>query len=232
MKKAIIIGASSGIGRAHAFELSRAGYALGLAARRVELLESLEAELPNDSCIMEMDVSDPEDAAEGIDALIAGLGGLDLVVICAGVGFINHELSWELERQTIDVNARGFAAAACRAFNYFAKHGHGHIVGISSVAAYAGCGDGPAYGASKAFMSNYLAGLRRMAKERKVKVHITDIKPGFVDTPMALSPVKFWVASPETAAKQIASAIRRRKKHAYVTRRWRLIAWLLKLMPS
>jgi short-subunit dehydrogenase len=108
--------------------------------------------------------------------------------------------------------------------------GSGHLVGISSVAAVRGIGGAPAYAASKAFVSNYLQGVRYHLKKLKLPIVVTDVQPGFVDTRMAGG--RFWMASSETAARQIAAAIRKRRQHVYVTRRWRLVAWLMKVVPD
>ena len=128
------------------------------------------------------------------------------------------------------MNVRGFAAVATAAMDRFEERGSGHLVGVSSVAAHVGNGDAPAYGASKAFVSNYLSGLR--ARAAGTDVSVTTIEPGYVDTDLLLDDDAFWVASPETAAEQIADAIRAERSHAYVTRRWRLVAWLLKAVPE
>lgn len=158
--------------------------------------------------------------------------GVDLVVINSGTGFFNPELDWSQEQQTLDVNVYGFCAMAGEAYKFFAKQGHGHIVGISSVAALRGNPLAPAYNASKAFMSNYLEGLRIKSFKDKLPIIVTDIKPGFVDTEMAEGEGKFWVATPQMAAEQIYLAIDKKKSHAYITHRWRLIGWALKLMPD
>ncbi len=231
MKKALIIGASSGIGAALAKVLAEDCDVIGLASRRTELLEALAAEIGKETHIAGMDVSRPEEARDHLDRLIADMGGVDLAVICAGTGFLNHELKWELERQTIDVNVYGFTCLADTLMNQFIAQGSGHLVGISSVAALRGSGVCPAYNASKAYVSNYLEGLRMKARQSGKEIIVTDIKPGFVDTPMAQGDGLFWVASPYEAAKQIGRLIRRRKVHGYVTRRWRIIAVILKLMP-
>jgi short-subunit dehydrogenase len=81
-------------------------------------------------------------------------------------------------------------------------------------------------------VSNYLQGVRYRFKKLKRPIVVTDVQPGFVDTRMAKGDRLFWVASPETAARQIAAAIRGRKQRVYVTRRWRLIAWLLRVLPD
>lgn len=232
MNKAIVIGASSGIGRELAMVLSRNGYIVGLTGRRVDLLEEIRGALPHPAFLKQMDVTDHSSSMATLEDLIGEMGGMDLIVISAGVGFINPELDWEDEKSTIDVNVAGFTAMANVAFRYFTQTGGGHLVGISSIAAIRGSGDAPAYNASKAFISNYLQGLRTKALKARLPIHITDIQPGLVDTAMAKGDGLFWVAPPEKAARQIFRAIQRKTKHAYVTKRWALIACLLKVLPD
>ncbi len=166
---------------------------------------------------------------EALKQLINEMGGMDLVVISAGVGHGNRGLEWSKERETIEVNVTGFAAVANAAFKYFSQKGGGHIVGISSIAAIRGNGSAPAYNASKAFVSNYLDGLRQKARKSKLPITITDVQPGFVDTPMLKGKGLFWVAPAAKAARQIYGAVKAKKRHVYITKRWRLIAWLLKV---
>ena len=231
-KKAVVIGASSGIGKELAKVLSQNGYTVGLAARRVDLMEGLEKELFGTSYIKRIDVSEADAAMDRLEELIHDMGGLDLIVISSGVGFINPGLEWKDEKATIDVNVSGFAAMANVAFRHFLEKGSGHIVGISSLAAIRGAADAQAYNASKAFVSNYLEGLRQKAAKAEGCIIVTDIKPGFVDTAMAKGEGLFWVAPPEKAALQIYRAIEQKKKHAYISKRWRAVAWLLKVMPD
>ena len=229
-KNAVIVGASSGIGRALAHELAEAGYDVGLTARRTELLEAIGAELPTHAYVATMDVTDAEDARSGFRELAEAMDGVDLVVLSAGVGDENWDLDWEPDRDVIDVNVRGFAALATASMAHFRDRGGGHLVGISSVAARFGNGAAPAYNASKAFVSTYLEGLRYNATDDDITV--TTIEPGFVDTEMALGENLFWMCSPETAAAQIRRAIEKGRTHAYVTRRWRLVSWFLSVMPE
>lgn len=232
MKRAIIIGASSGIGRALAKVFSQDGYTVGLTGRRIDLLISLQQELPTPSFVRPMDVSRPSEAMRDLEELIVEMGKVDLIVISAGVGFINPELEWEKEKAAIDVNVAGFAALANVAVKHFIGQVSGHLVGISSIAALRGSGGAPAYNASKAFASNYLEGLRQKVGKLKLPIVITDVQPGFVDTAMAQGEGLFWVAPPEKAAGQILDLIKSRRKHGYVTKRWRTIAWLLKILPD
>jgi len=235
--RAIIVGASSGIGEALAWSLAGDGWAVGLAARREERLATLAAELstrhPGRAFLhRSIDLRDGAAAVEWFDRLVADLGGVELVVISSGVGHENAPLEWPPEAETVAVNVAGFTAIAVAAMRHFEARGSGHLVGLSSLAALHGHGDAPAYGASKAFVTRYLQALRHRVAARKLAIVITEIRAGFVDTAMAKGEGLFWVAPVETAARQIVTAIRRKRSHAYVPRRWRIVAWLLRILPD
>lgn len=232
MKKAIVIGASSGIGRELAKILSRNQYVVGVMARRVQLLDELCNEVEGTLFVQKIDVADIESAMETLAKFIKEMGGVDLIVFSAGTGDINNGLSWPLENEAIKTNVTGFAALVNVAMHHFTGKGSGHFVGISSIAALRGGRDSPAYNASKAFESNYLEGLRQKVRKSGLPITITDIRPGFVNTAMAKGDGIFWAAEPEKAAEQIYQAIRRRKSTVYITRRWVMIAWLIRLLPG
>ena len=232
MKKIIIIGATSGIGKELAKKFSSHDYEVGITGRRTNLLEELAAKLPTKTYISTMDIKDTKSAIYSFKKLINEMGNLDILIINAGIGHINPSLNWSQEKETIDTNVSGFTAMAGAAMHYFIQKGSGHMVGISSIASIRGDNAGPAYSASKAFMSNYLEGLRKKVAKEKLTITITDIQPGFVDTAMAKGDGLFWVASPQKAAKQIYKVIQQKKKKAYITKRWAIIAWLLKIMPD
>lgn len=231
MNKAIIIGASSGIGRELAKILSQNGYVVGVMARRVHLLDELRREADQVTFVQHIDVADPESAMPILGKLIEEMNGVDLVVISAGTGDINESLSWPLENETIKTNVTGFAALVNVAMDHFIGKGSGHLVNISSIAALRGGRESPAYNASKAFESNYLEGLRQKVTKLGLPITVTDIKPGFVKTAMAKGEGIFWAAEPVTAAEQIYRAIKRKKPSSYITRRWVLVAWLIRLLP-
>ncbi len=232
MKKAIIIGASSGIGRELVKILSENGYLVGAMARRIQLLEGLRDYTNGEIFIRKIDMADAKPAMETLSDFIKEMGGADLIVICAGTGDIDDDLSWQLENEIIQTNVTGFTAMANVAIHHFMERGSGHLVGISSIAALRGSRHSPAYNASKAFESNYMEGLRQKFRRSRLPITVTDIKPGFVQTAMAKGDVIFWSAPAEKAAMQIHDVIKRRGSSAYITRRWRLIAWLLKLLPG
>lgn len=230
-KKAIIVGASSGIGWALAYVLTREGYTVGLCARRLARLSQLQSDLGKSSFIALKDITS-KDAFEDFEEYLQSQGSVDLVVISAGTGHINPGLEWKLENETVDVNVKGFTAIADASMRFFLKQGYGHLVGISSVALFRGNAETPAYNASKAYVSNYLEGLRLIAAKKNLPVHVTDIRPGFVLTDMAQGKQIFWAATPEKAVAQIYQSIRKRKKIAYITRRWRLVSWALRILPE
>lgn len=229
MKKAIVIGASSGIGRELSIILRKNRYTIGVMARRVNLLEEL---MDKDVFIEQIDVAEVDSAMNKLKKLIERMGGVDLVVISAGIGHLNDEMDWTLENETIKTNVIGFAAMANVAIKHFMEKGSGHLVGFSSIAALRGGRQAPAYNASKAFESNYLEGLRQKVRKSGLPITITDIKLGFVKTAMAKGDGIFWAAEADKAAMQIYRAIQGRKASSYVTRRWRLVAWIVTFLPG
>jgi len=230
--KAIIIGASSGIGAALAKIMAAEGYELGITSRRTEKLEDLAAQLPTKTHIQAMDVTKTEEARAAFLELIERMDGIDVVVINAGVGEITTR--WEKELNIINTNVTGFAAIANAAFYHFQSQKRtGHIIGISSLAALRGGSRIPSYHASKAFISSYMQGLRYRAIRKKADITITDIRPGFVKTQMTdKNDFMIWAATAEKAATQIFTAIKRKKKVAYITKRWTLIAVIMKILPD
>jgi short-subunit dehydrogenase len=231
MKQGIIIGASSGIGWELAVQLAAKGYQLGLVARRLDKLEELSNSLPGDHFVVQADVSEAEIAQDELSKLIETMGNVELIVLNSGVGQQEKKLDWDIEREMIDVNIRGFAALTVVSMNYFRQRGNGHLVGISSVAAHMSGGLAPTYAATKAFVSSYLNGMRSRAEYSKLPITVTTVEPGFVDTPMVQgSPI--WTATVEKAVAQLVPAILNKKGHIYITKRWRYVAWLLNIMPK
>ena len=231
MKKAIIVGASSGIGNALAEVLIENDYKVGITGRRKTELESLKESNPNRISISAFDCTKGNNPKK-LEELAAQLGGLDLLVLSAGTGDLNETLDYGIEHTTNQLNVIAFTEIVNWAFHYFEKQGKGHLVAISSIAGLRGSRVAPAYNASKAYQINYLEGLRQKAKHSKNQIYVTDIRPGFVDTDMAKGEGQFWVATKEKAAKQIYGLIKREKSVGYVTKRWRLISLLLKIVPN
>lgn len=231
MKKAIIVGASSGIGKGLALLLANNNYKVGITGRRIELLNDLKAQKPNLFITRDFDVRNSNLIEENLESLTKELGGLDLLIISSGTGDLNEQLEFDIESRTIETNVIGFTCVANWAFNFFEKCKQGHLVAITSVGGLRGNRMAPAYNASKAFQINYLEGLRQKASNLKTQIIVTDIRPGFVDTAMAKGEGQFWVSSVEKASTQIFDAILKKKKIVYITKRWKLIAFILKRIP-
>lgn len=230
LKRAIVTGATSGIGWALALKLAHEGYLVGAIGRRAEKLEALKSYAPSQVITMAVDVRLIDELPLRLRALVDSLGGLDLCIANAGIGRRNPDLDLAPEMETVAVNVAAFVATIDTAAQYFIKQGHGHIVGISSVAAFWGNKQSAAYNASKAFELNYLKGVHANLVSRGISV--TDIRPGFVDTEMTKENKRmFWVASATAAADQIYLAVRKRKRVAYITRRWRYVSWLMRTIP-
>lgn len=230
--KIVIIGATTGIGRSLAELYASKGNEVAITGRRLALLEETKAAFPDSKIHLKvMDVTNTDSSRKQMSELAELMGGIDIIVINAGVGF--PKATYEQELETVDVNARGFLALANWAYQYFLQKGGGQLVGISSLASLTGSPYSPEYHATKAFMANYMSGLRMRSSKFKHNITVTDIRPGFVDTPMTKqNKGMFWVASPEKAALQIATAISAKKKVVYITKRYVLIAIILKIIPE
>ena len=213
MKKIIIVGATSGIGRGLAEQYAREDYLIGITGRRENLLKEICAQDKDKLFYQVCDITHTETTLLSLETLVQEMGGMDMLIICAGTGELNPQLSYQLEEPTLLTNVVGFT-------------------NISSVGGTRGSGVAPAYNASKAYQINYMEGLRQKAAKLPFAVYTTDIRPGFVDTAMAKGEGLFWVTPVDKAVKQIKKAISDRKKVAFISKRWKYVAWLFKLIPS
>ncbi len=230
MKKIIIVGATSGIGKELAMLYAEKNCLVGITGRREELLNELKQKYPDTILTACFDVRS-ENPQQYIQQLINSLNGLNLLIYNAGYGDTSLDLDPETEKTTTQTNVNGFVEIVAPVFNYFVQQGQGHIAVTSSVAALRGNSWAPSYSASKAYMSIYAEGLNLKAKKLKKNIVVTDIRPGFVDTKPAKGNGRFWVAPPLKAAKQIIKAIEKRKRVAYITKRWWVVAQIMKLLP-
>jgi len=232
MKKAIVIGASSGIGQGLAKLLVEDGYLVGITGRRTELLEQLQLTAPDRYFTKTFDLTNTNLAVEKLEELTSELAGLDLLILSSGTGNLNPELDFDIDKSTIDTNVTGWTCIANWAFTYFEKQHHGHLVTISSIGGLRGSRQSTSYNASKAYQINYIEGLRQKATKLKEPIYVTDIRPGLINTEMAKGEGLFWVMPVEKAVRQMYRAIKRKKKVAYITKRWGLIAHILKRIPK
>lgn len=227
MKRAIIIGASSGIG----FEVARLllddGWKVGVAARRVDLLQTIG----NVSEAEQIDVTDPN-AAEHLRSMISQLGGMDLLIYTAGIGKQNRELTEGIEVQTTETNGVGFVRMIGEAYRYFAEKGEGHIVAVTSIGGTKGLGPAPAYSATKAMQNVYLQALEQQAHARGLDIHFTDIRPGFVDTALLNGDFHYpMLMQPEMVARKIMQAIKRKQHICVIDWRYHLLTMLWRRIP-
>jgi short-subunit dehydrogenase len=228
--KVIIIGATSGIGEELAKIYAQKDCLVGITGRRQSLLDSLQQQFPDKIVTECFDVTGNENIKH-VESLVQKLGGLDLLIYNSGYAQLFSSLRWEIEKQTTLVNVNGFVEIINFGLNYFIKQKSGQIAVTSSIASIRGNSLTPAYNASKAYVSSYMEGLSIKMYKQKLPIYLTDIQPGFVNTDMAQGNGIFWVAPVEKAARQIYTAIKNKRRRVYITKRWWLIAQILKILP-
>ena len=231
MKKAILIGASSGIGYEVARLLLKQGWMLGVAARRKEKLDELRREAPDRVVVMPIDVTSSEASAQ-LRQLIALLGGMQLMVYAAGIGHQNRQLAEDIEMETMQTNGMGFTRMIGEAFRYYSDLGYGHIAAITSIAGTKGLGPAPSYSATKAMQSVYLQALEQQASMRGLPITFTDIRPGFVDTTLLAGDFHYpMLMRPEKVARQILKAIERKRHVVVIDWRYRMLTAVWRRIP-
>ena len=233
MKNAIVFGATSGIGKSLTELLAKDGYKIAVTGRRLENLQELKKQFPNQILIKQNDIQKVDEVEKVFDEIVSEFKTIDLVIQSSGVAFINPKFEWDKEEQSINTNVLGVTKLYTLSYNLFKAQQFGHLIGISSIASIRGNRSAPVYFAAKAYQKAYLESLYIKTKSIKSKkVFITDIRPGFVNTAMALGDGLFWVVPLEKATKQIYKAIKNKKRVAYISKRWRFIAWILKIVPA
>ena len=225
-KRAIVIGASSGIGQEVAKLLMKDGWKVGVAARRVDRLMELNA-----AAVEQIDVT-KEDATKHLQALISQLGGMDLFFYASGIGKQNRDLKEDIELATMQTNGLGFTRMIGETYRYFAKQGGGHIAAITSIAGTKGLGPAPSYSATKAMQNVYLQALEQQANARGLNIRFTDIRPGFVDTALLSGDFHYpMMLKPEKVAKEIIFAINHHQHIRVIDWKYRLLTALWRRIP-
>lgn len=231
-KKIIIVGATSGIGCEAALIYIAKGWKVGVAGRRAAELESLRAEAPEQVSAQVLDVTQ-DDAPQRLQALIEQVGGMDVFLLSSGIGKQNPTLQAELELATAATNVEGFIRMTNAAYHYFERQGHGHLAVISSIAGTKGLGAAPAYSATKGFQNIYLDALDQLSRMQKLDITFTDIRPGFVATPLLNDKKKYpMLMEAHTVAKEISEAIGRKKRVAVIDWKYRLLVGFWRLIPK
>ena len=234
MKKIIVIGASSGIGQRVAADFARRGFDVGIAARSEAPLRRLRDLYPDRITYRIIDVT-ADDAADRFYDLIERMGGMDVLLLASGIGRINPQLDTAADIATVDTNVGGFVRIVNAAYRYFrdtVPGRSGQIAVITSVAGTKGIGIAASYSSSKRFQSTYIDALDQLAHQEHVDVCFTDIRPGFIRTPMLASRKPFPLEMAlDYAAPRIELAILQRKRIAVIDSRWKVVVALWKMIP-
>jgi len=230
-KNAVIFGATSGIGRALAKLMVENGYRILITGRRMDCLEEIQAENPERYLIRKHDITDVEDSKKVFEELPTLFHQVDIIIHNAGIATPNFDLEWQKDLPTLQTNVLGATRVYQLAYNYFKAQGYGHLVGVTSIASVRGSRYVAAYHASKAFQSSYLESLWIKASQtKKAKISVTNILPGYVDTNI-ITGETFWMSPLQKATNQIYKAIKKKRRKAYITKRWRLVAIFMKIIP-
>jgi len=227
----VIIGATSGIGKALFEKYASENNRIGIIGRRAHLLDELYQKYPSKTIPAKADITNLEKIEQTINTLHKELEHIDIAIVCSGVGDINAMLDYAVERPTIDTNVVGWTFVINMLYHIFERQEHGHLVAITSVGGLRGEPMAPAYSATKAYQINYMEALRKKAYKSGNVIRVTDIQPGLVDTAMAKGDGLFWVMPVEKVATQIIAAIRKKKTKAYITKRWHILAIINKFLP-
>ena len=231
MKRAIVIGASSGIGREVCKLLIADGWHVGIAARREDKLAEIKAASPQSVEMMRIDVT-ADDAPERLLALVKALGGVNLFVFCSGVGKQNAGLDRGVELSTVDVNVKGFTCMIDTIFNYMAENLGGDIAVISSIAGTKGLGVAPSYSATKAYQNTYVQALEQLANMRRLHIRFTDICPGFVDTPLLAGGKYPMLMDKTVVARKLLRAVKAHRHVRVIDWRYRILVFFWRLIPN
>ena len=226
----IIIGATSGIGLDLLKRYAVSGNKIGILGRRKSILKELERCYPSNVITCTADISQQNVLSEAIKFFQLHMQNIDLTIVCSGIGELNPSLNFNIECPTLLTNVVGWTHVIDTFYNILTHQGFGHLVAITSIGGLRGESQAPAYSASKAYQINYMESLRKKAY-KDGRVCVTDIRPGLVNTKMAKGENLFWVMPVEKVVNQIIKAIKQKKSKAYVTKRWHVLAIIIKNLP-
>ena len=231
MKRIVIVGATSGLGCEVARLCIAAGWRVGAAGRNEEALRQLKASAPEQVETTVINVMH-DDAPQRLAELVGRLGGMDIYFHASGIGKRNTELRPDIELDTLRTNGEGFVRMATAAFGWFRTHGGGHIAVISSVAGTRGLGSAPAYSATKRLQNSYIDALAQLAHMEHLDIRFTDIRPGFVATPLLAGDDYPLLMQPGPVARRIFRALVQRRRRAVIDRRYAVLVFFWRLIPQ
>ena len=209
MKRIVIVGATSGIGLEVAKLCIREGWRVGAAGRREEALEALRATAPEQVETEPLDIT-RDDAPGQLARLIDKLGGMDIYLHCSGIGKRNTDLLPEIELDTLRTNGEGFVRMVTAAL-----------------------GSAPAYPATKRMQNTYIDALAQLAHMEKLGIRFTDIRPGFVATPLLAGDGHYpMLMKTEKVAARIMRVLKRRRRRVVIDRRYAVMVFFWKLIPE
>lgn len=233
-KRIIIMGATSGLGRACAEDFISRGYIVGVCGRRTDELEQIRATAPERVYAATIDITSA-DADKQLLELIERMGGLDIYFHASGIGKNNIALNSDLELNIVRVNCDGFCRMVGAAYRYFRENAvkGAQIAVISSIAGTKGLGAAPAYSATKRMQSCYIQSLAQQCAITKTDVTFTDIRPGFVATPLLDTKTHRYPMLMQTpyAARRIVRAILTRRRVAVIDWRYALLVAVWRCIP-
>ncbi len=230
-QKAIVMGASSGLGREVAERLLRDGWQVGVAARRVEALRDISVAGAPPPMVAQIDVTH-EDADLHLRQLIERMGGVDLYFHASGIGKQNPGLEADVELRTLQTNGVGFTRMVGEAFRWMASHGGGHIAVISSIAGTKGLAQAPSYSATKAFQNTYIQALEQLSNSRRLHIAFTDLRPGFVDTDLIRGSHFPMTLDKSLVADEMMWAIASKQHVRIIDWKWRIVVRLWRMVPD
>lgn len=238
MQTAIIIGATSGIGREVAIRLVEEGWKVGIAGRREDRLLDIQGKYGRENVAVEAIDINREDATAALDALLEQTGPPDLFLHVSGIGGQNPKMDEAKELKILETNCLGMTRMVAHFINYVKAHPvydmqhKAHIGVVTSVAGTAGLGISAAYSSSKKMQSTYITALSQLVRMEKLPIRFSDIRPGFVQTDI-LDPNKHhpFLMTVEQVGRHIMKGLKRKRRIIIFDWRYRLITGVWRLIP-
>ncbi|MFI3239725.1 MAG: SDR family NAD(P)-dependent oxidoreductase [Bacteroidales bacterium] len=230
-KTILIVGATSGIGYATAKIYINQGWRVGVVGRNIERLHELKAFASENVEFAQIDTT-KVGAELKLMELIDRMGGIDILLLSSGCGKQNIKLDVGIEQMTLELNVIGFTRIVDAAYHYFKGIGGGHIAVISSIAGTKGLGVAASYSATKGFQNKYIESLTQLSRMQGDKVIFTDIRPGFVNTPLLAGDKHYPMAmTADYVATKIVKGIKAKRKVLVIDWRYAILVFFWRMIP-